>query len=283
MNPEKIPTTKIAAWVGRDRWARRAWFAAGPAVPPDLRPFAVTLLSLLACVSTPLLRATDAAPRVFMAGDSTMANKPADLPEYGWGQALPRFFSDPAMIHNHAVNGRSTKSFIDEGRWQKIVDELHAGDFVIIQFGHNDEKIEDAKRGTDPKTTFSDNLRRFIREVRAKEASPILATPVCRRSFRPPGKLRDTHGAYPDALRAVATEENVPLLDLQRATAQWLENVGDEPSKQFFMWIEPGKFEQLPQGAQDNTHFGESGAVHVAGLAVAQMREQKLPLAQWLK
>jgi lysophospholipase L1-like esterase len=147
-----------------------------------------------------------------MAGDSTMADKPADLPEYGWGQALPRFFKDPAMVHNHAVNGRSTKSFIDEGRWQKIIDELQAGDFVIIQFGHNDEKTEDPLRGTDPKTTFSDNLRRFIREVRAKHAEPILATPVARRKFDDAGKLQPTHKGYPDALRAVAAAERVPLL-----------------------------------------------------------------------
>jgi len=212
-----------------------------------------------------------------------MADKPADLPEYGWGQALPRFFKDPAMVHNHAVNGRSTKSFIDEGRWQKIVDELKAGDFVIIQFGHNDEKIEDPLRGTDPTTTFSENLRRFIKDVRAKQASPLLATPVARRKFDAAGKLQPTHKGYPDALRAVAAGEHVPLLDLENATSAWLQGIGDEPSKKFFMWIEPGKFEKLPEGKKDDTHFVEPGAVKVAELAVAQLREQKLPLAQWLK
>src|SRR5262245_17617833 len=118
-----------------------------------LASLAITLLASVVLADT---------PRLFMAGDSTMANKPADLPEYGWGQALPRFFADPAMVQNHAVNGRSTRSFIDEGRWQKIVDQLRAGDFVIIQFGHNDEKVANPKVGTDPKTTFSENLRRFI-------------------------------------------------------------------------------------------------------------------------
>src|SRR5271165_3464793 len=98
--------------------------------------------------------APNTVPQLYLAGDSTMADKPADLPEYGWGQALPRFFSNPAIVHNHAMNGRSTRSFIDEGRWQKIVDALQPGDFVIIQFGHNDEKIENPKVGTGVKTTF---------------------------------------------------------------------------------------------------------------------------------
>jgi lysophospholipase L1-like esterase len=227
--------------------------------------------------------AAESPPRLFLAGDSTMADKPADLPEYGWGQALPRFFADPAMIHNHAMNGRSTRSFIDEGRWQKIVDELRPGDWVIIQFGHNDEKIEDATRGTDPQTTFPENLRRFLRDVRAKQASPILATPVARRKFDAAGKLQPTHGAYPDAVRAVAVAEKVPLLDLEQATAAWLQATGDEPTKKFFMWIEPGEFAKIPQGSQDNTHFVEAGAVHVAELAVAEIREQNLPLARWLK
>ena len=241
------------------------------------------LLLALFVVSTALLRAADAAPLVYLAGDSTMAIKQLDLPERGWGMALNGLFKDAAMIQNHAVNGRSTRSFIDEGRWSRIVAALQPGDFVLIQFGHNDEKVEDPKRGTDPATTFRDNLRRFIREVRAKQASPILATPVARRKFDKDGKLQPTHGAYPDAIRTVAAEEKVPLLDLEHATSAWLTSVGDEPSKKFFMWIAPGAHPLIPGGRKDDTHFVEAGAVHVAGLAVAQMREQKLPLAEWLK
>src|SRR3954463_894378 len=125
-------------------------------------------------------RAAEAAPLVYLAGDSTMATKPLDLPERGWGMALHGLMKDPAMIQNHAVNGRSTRSFIEEGRWARLVAALQPGDFVLIQFGHNDEKVENPKVGTDPKTTFRDNLRRFIRETRAKQATPILATPVAR-------------------------------------------------------------------------------------------------------
>lgn len=240
------------------------------------------LLLALACLAAPFAFAAEP-PRVFLVGDSTMADKPLDLPERGWGMALPKFFSDPAMIRNHAVNGRSTRSFLDEGRWEKVLGELRAGDFVIIQFGHNDEKVEDPKRGTDPATTFRANLRRFVRETRAKGASPILATPVCRRKFDAAGKLTPTHGAYPDAARAVATEEKVPLLELEKATAQWLQGEGDEPTKKYFMWIDAGKFAKIPDGRKDDTHFVEAGATKVAALAVAQLRELKSPLVQWLK
>ena len=218
-----------------------------------------------------------------MAGDSTMANKPLDLPERGWGMALGSFFVEPSMVQNHAVNGRSSKSFIDEGRWEKIAAELRPGDFVIIQFSHNDEKKEDPKRYTDPATSFRDNLRRFVRETRAKGATPLLATPVARRKFNAAGKIVASHGAYPDATRAVAEEEKVPLLELERATTEWLERAGDEASKKFFMWIAPGIHPKLPEGRKDDTHFVEAGAVQVAAFAVAEIRAQQLPLVKWLK
>jgi lysophospholipase L1-like esterase len=222
-------------------------------------------------------------PRVFMIGDSTMANKPLDLPERGWGMALGGFLVDSTMVQNHAVNGRSTKSFIDEGRWEKVVAALQPGDFVIIQFAHNDEKKEDPKRYADPARSFRDNLRRFIREAREKHASPILATPACRRKFDAAGKLVDTHGAYPAAVRAVAKEENIPLLDLERATSSWLQKTGDVASRKFFMWLEPGAHPKIQDGRKDDTHFVEAGAAKVAELAIAELRVHKVALAKWLK
>jgi DNA sulfur modification protein DndE len=245
--------------------------------------FLVVLLATAAGAIAASAPAAPPAPRIFMAGDSTMANKPLDLPERGWGMALGACFVDPVEVHNHAMNGRSSKSFIDEGRWVKLTAELRAGDFVIIQFAHNDEKKEDPKRYTDPATSFRDNLRRFIAETRAKGATPILATPVCRRKFDAAGHLTPTHGAYPDALRAVAREEKTALLDLKAATAKWLQAAGDVPSRKFFMWIEPGAHPKIPDGRKDDTHFVEAGARAVAELAAAQMREQHLPLARWLK
>lgn len=239
------------------------------------------LASLL--VFAPLLIAAEAVPSVFMIGDSTMADKPIDLPERGWGMSFGEFFTDPTMIKNHAVNGRSTKSFIAEGRWQKVTDELKKGDFVIIQFGHNDEKTDKPEVGTDAATTFRDNLRRFVAETRGKGASPILATPVCRRKFDAAGKLIPTHGNYPDAVRAVAADEKVPLLDLKNASARWLQAEGDEPTKKYFMWIEAGQVPEIPGGKQDDTHFVARGAAKVAALAAEQICQQKLPLARWLK
>jgi lysophospholipase L1-like esterase len=241
------------------------------------------LPALFAVLAAVAFAAENPPPRIYMIGDSTMANKPLDLPERGWGMALGKFFVDPAMVHNHALNGRSTKSFIDEGRWDKVIAELRAGDFVIIQFAHNDEKKEDPARYTDPETTFRDNLRKFIRETRAKNATPILATPVCRRKFDASGKLVPTHGAYPDALRAVAKEEKTPLLELEKATAAWLQAAGDEPSRKFFMWIEPGVYPKISDGRKDDTHFVEAGANAVAEMAASEIRAQKLALAKWLK
>jgi DNA sulfur modification protein DndE len=239
-------------------------------------------LPLLALLSLLTFASAAAAPRVFLAGDSTMADKPLDLPERGWGMALGGFFQPEVTVRNHAMNGRSTKSFLDEGRWAKLTGELQAGDFVIIQFAHNDEK-KGTKSYADPAGAFRDNLRRFIAETRAKGATPILATPVCRRKFDAAGQLVDTHGAYPAAVRAVAAEEKVALLDLTTATAQWLQAAGDEPSRRFFMWIAPGTHPKIPDGRKDDTHFVAAGAEAVAGLAVAQIRAQQLPLAQWLK
>lgn len=246
-----------------------------------LKRFLCGMLLLSAVISA--CAAAQERPRIFMVGDSTMANKTEkEIPEWGWGMALGKFFVDPAMIRNHAKNGRSSKSFVDEGLWQKVLDELRAGDFVIIQFSHNDEK-SDAERHTDPATTFRDFLRKYIRETRARGASPILATPVARRKFNAAGELVETHGAYPDAIRAVAREEKVPLLDLQTATAKMLRDAGPEPSKKFFMWIEGGVYPNRPEAVHDDTHFVELGATRVAEQAARQMRELKLPLAKWLK
>ena len=244
-----------------------------------MKPLLPLLLILAACAPA----AAAELPRVFLAGDSTMADKPLDLPERGWGMALGPLLREGVAVRNHAMNGRSTKSFLDEGRWGKLAAELRQGDFVVIQFAHNDEKREDPKRYTDPATTFRDNLRRFVREARARGATPLLATPVCRRKFDGAGRLRDTHGDYPEAVRAVAREEQVPLIDLERATAAWLQREGDVPSRRFFMWLEPGAHPRIPEGRRDDTHFVAAGAEAVAALAVAAIREQNLPLAPWLR
>ena len=212
-----------------------------------------------------------------------MCNYAEKSPIRGWGMELGKYFTDPAMVSNQATSGRSTKSFINEGRWARLLADVRPGDFVIIEFGHNDEKVNLPKVGTDAATEFRDNLRRFIHDVRAKSATPILATPVSRRKFDAAGKLVPTHGAYPDATRSVAKEENVLLLDLERDTAAWLQAEGVEASKKFFVGLTPGAHPEKPGAAPDNTHFLQPGATHVAGLAVDEIRALKLPLVRWLK
>lgn len=236
---------------------------------------------LLACTALRLC----ATPHVHLAGDSTMADKERKMPnpEYGWGELLPRYFKDPAMIINYAQNGRSTKSFIDEGRWQKLVDALQPGDWVIIQFGHNDEKKEDPKRYADPRGAYQENLRRFVTDVRAKGANPILATSVARRKWDDAGKLVDTHGDYPETLRAVAAELKVPLLEMNKLTTALEEGHGVEGSKRLHLWIPAGVYERKPDGWEDNTHYCAYGAERVAALAVQEIIRLQLPLMEWLK
>tara|TARA_R110002050_G_scaffold114468_4_gene229936 strand:+ start:1046 stop:1789 length:744 start_codon:yes stop_codon:yes gene_type:complete len=211
---------------------------------------------------------------VYMVGDSTMSNKKAEVyPETGWGQVFDEFFDEQVTVHNHAVNGRSTKSFITEGRWQTVLDSLKQGDYVFIQFGHNDQKDQDSARYTDPYGTYSQNLEKYVRESRDKGATPILLTSIVRRKFDENGQLLDTHGDYPLAMRAVAKELDVGLIDLQKLTADLVQSMGDEPSKEVYLWTEPN--DRFPEGRQDDTHLRVVGAKKVAELVANEL--VKLP------
>ncbi len=223
-------------------------------------------------------------PRLFLIGDSTMADKPlVDNPERGWGQVLPMFFDRSVTIENHAKNGRSTKSFIKEGRWQIILDRLQKGDYVFIQFGHNDEKKEDSTRYADPQTDYRKNLLKFVQETRAKNANPVLLTPVSRRRFDNEGKAVETHHEYSEVVRTIAKEEQVPLIDLDAKSIAMIGQVGAEESKKLFVWVPAGKYKALPNGKQDNTHFTFAGAVKVAGLVVDGIKELHLPIEPLLR
>lgn len=211
---------------------------------------------------------------VYMVGDSTMSDKKAEVyPETGWGQVFDEFFDEQVTVHNHAVNGRSTKSFITEGRWQTVLDSLKQGDYVFIQFGHNDQKDQDSARYTDPYGTYSQNLEKYVRESRDKGATPILLTSIVRRKFDENGQLLDTHGDYPLAMRAVAKELDVGLIDLQKLTADLVQSMGDEPSKEVYLWTEPN--DRFPEGRQDDTHLRVVGAKKVAELVANEL--VKLP------
>jgi pectinesterase len=221
---------------------------------------------------------------IYLAGDSTMAQKlPEKRPETGWGEALAQFFREHSVrIDNRAKNGRSTRTFISEGLWQGIIDSLHQSDFVFIQFGHNDESKEKTDRYTPP-ADYRANLIRFINEARAKKATPVLLTPVMRRRFDESGAFFDTHGEYPDIVRAVAREYRVPLIDMHRTSELVLKRYGAEPSRKLFLQLKPGENPNYPNGIEDNTHFSPEGAKVMAQLVVDGIRELRLPLAKLLK
>ena len=223
-------------------------------------------------------------PVVYLVGDSTMANKPLeDNPERGWGQLFPQFFDEALTIENFAKNGRSTKSFIQEGLWQKVLDKLKPGDYVFIQFGHNDQKISDTNRYAEAHTTYKQNLIRYVNESRAKGANPVLLTPVNRRKFDNDGKFVDQHGDYPSVVREVAAQMDVPLIDLHKKSEKVFSELGEEKTKEIFLWIPPDKYKSLPNGKTDNTHFSETGAILVASLVVEGIKELDLPIISYLK
>jgi lysophospholipase L1-like esterase len=221
---------------------------------------------------------------VYLAGDSTMAPKLAEKrPETGWGEAFqPCFDAATVRIENRAKNGRSTRTFIEEGLWRAITDSLRAGDYVFIQFGHNDESKEKVDRYTPP-AAYQANLTRFVDDVRSRGATPVLLTPLMRRSFDSSGHVRDTHGEYPDLVRAVAAERGVSLLDLHHASAAVLERYGPDSSRALFLQVERGESPNYPEGVHDNTHFSPRGAVVMAGLAIDAMRRAHVPLVELMR
>lgn len=247
----------------------------------------MTRLATAAFLAGSLLGAPVAAPavNVYLIGDSTMADKPTPEvnPERGWGQLLPRFFDDHVAIHNAAVNGRSTKSFIDEGRWSAVLGQLRAGDYILIEFGHNDEKTEDTSRYAAPQTAYRRNLERFVTETRSKGARPILFTPIVRRKFDAHGALQDTHGEYPVVVRDVAARLRVPLVDLLALTDTLVRSAGPEDSKRLYVWVAPGTPGMYPEGRQDDTHLSVAGATAVAKLAARALRSTDAALGRFVK
>jgi DNA sulfur modification protein DndE len=240
------------------------------------------LILILFCLSG--FRSDESKIRIFLAGDSTMANKlPSDAPETGWGMEFQQFFNpDFVRIENHAVNGRSTKSFITEGRWTAITKSLKAGDYVFIQFGHNDSKDQDTSRYAAANTDYKKNLRRFVTETREKGAFPVLVTPVMRRKFGDDGKFQDTHGDYPQAVKAVASDLKVPLIDLHQTSKKLIETMGAEESKLLFLHLEGGFYKKFPKGIVDNTHFSVYGAKLISGLVAESVQKLNMDLGKYL-
>ncbi|WNQ09499.1 GDSL-type esterase/lipase family protein [Paenibacillus aurantius] len=230
------------------------------------------------------IRPSSSACTIFLAGDSTVTDQPADgYPYAGWGQMLPQFVKADAAVANYALSGRSSKSFIREGHLDAIWSRMKPWDYLLIQFGHNDQKYGE-ERYTEPFTTYKETLKIYLDGARERQAFPILVTPVERRFFEEDGTLRDTHGNYLTAVRELAEEEKVPLLDLAARSRELYERLGPEGSKSLFMWLAPGEFLNFPDGTEDNTHFQEQGAIQIAKLAADGLKELRIqPLNLYLK
>ena len=222
---------------------------------------------------------------IHLMGDSTMAEKDLSKgnPERGWGMMFQNFLDDGVKVINYAQNGRSTKSFIDRGLWGMVYNAVQPGDYVFIEFGHNDAKESDSTRYAAPWGAYQDNLRTFINGVREKGGNPVLLTPVARRWFKDVRLDRDCHGDYPAAMKEVAEQTGTPLLDVTTATLDWIEGLGDEASRPYFMHLEPGRYACAPEGKTDNTHTVASGARKVTEIICGLIKEQLPEIAEHLQ
>ena len=270
----------------------------------------VTFWSVLMVFALVFTAATkDKSTTIFVIGDSTAANKDTTggKVERGWAMMLQNCFDpDFIVVDNHAVNGRSSKSFIDEGRWGKVLEKIKPGDYVIIQFGHNDEKPQ-ADRHTEPGSTFDNNLARYVLDTREKGGIPVLMNSVVRRNFyvKAPEndddeKLRtstfkdgakmvegdsliDTHGLYRSVPILVAERTHCHFVDANQITHNLEQGLGREGSKKLHMWFLPGEEPSEPQGKQDNTHYNKYGAQVVANLLADALCEEIPLLSKYRK
>ena len=217
-------------------------------------------------------------PAIFIIGDSTVED---NIPPFrGWGWALPEYVREGVKVRNFARSGRSSRSFREEGLFEPVEKEMQAGDLLLIQFGHNDEK--DDERHTDPDTTFPEELWRYCEAALNKGAQPVLLTPVSRRFFVGGGSLLYTHGEYPRAIRRLAAEKNVPLCDLKQDSRELYISLGEEKTAALFVRLAPGEHPDFPDGHDDKTHFNAYGAKTMARLVAEEMR--RIPVcAAYLK
>jgi lysophospholipase L1-like esterase len=210
--------------------------------------------------------------KIFLAGDSTIAIKETKAyPETGWGMPFVQFWDSTVTIVNRAKNGRSTKTFLSEGLWKSIYNEAGEGDYVFIQFGHNDESVEKKERYATP-DTFKMLLTQFIRETREKKATPVLFTPVSRRRFDKEGNAMPTHEAYSALVREVVAEQKVLFVDLDEKSKELYQQFGATNSALLFLQLKPGEHPNYPDGKNDNTHFNELGARLIAQLVLKEIK-----------
>ncbi|PTQ95519.1 lysophospholipase L1-like esterase [Mucilaginibacter yixingensis] len=239
---------------------------------------------LLAATGLLALLAFSLPPRktkIYMIGDSTMClYGTRQFPITGWGMPFADYFDPTVTIDNRAKGGRSTRTFLEENRWQPIADSLQPGDYVIMQFGHNDEAKEPqfAARYT-PVPDYKTNLIKFITESRQKNAIPILVTPVSRRNFDKDGNAKETHVEYTQAVFDVGKQYQVPVIDLDAKSRALYQQLGPDRSKLLFMELDSAEHPNYPVGRHDNTHFNEYGARLMAEIVLNEIKAQHLALA----
>ncbi|MEY4331829.1 MAG: hypothetical protein RLZZ196_567 [Bacteroidota bacterium] len=216
---------------------------------------------------------TEKKKKIWLCGDSTIAIKQTTAyPETGWGMPFVYLWDSTIEVKNLAKNGRSTKTFINEGLWSQVTNEAAEGDFVYIQFGHNDESEEKKDRYTNPEE-FKSNLKKFINETKALKAIPILLTPVSRRKFDEAGMAQETHTIYSNLVKEVALSENALLIDLDTKSRELYQTFGKEKSTLLFLQLQPGEHPNYPDGKIDNTHFSELGARLIAQLVLKETQQ----------
>jgi lysophospholipase L1-like esterase len=238
----------------------------------------VKFLSILVCSLLLTLQQSKKKIRIWLIGDSTMSVKNVKAyPETGWGMPFVYFWDTTVTVENRAMNGRSTLTFMEENRWQPVVNDLQQGDYVLIQFGHNDEVP--TKKSYVPQKDFKKNLEKYINDTKDKKAIPVLITPVARRKFDSAGFIQETHPVYAQLVREVAKENNVYLVDLSVKSRQLFQQLGPEASVYLLNYLEPGVHPNYPNGKKDDTHFNELGARKIAELVLAEIRHLKLELA----
>lgn len=231
------------------------------------------------CVQTLEISKADDAITVYIAGDSTVTDQ-AKEPWAAWGQMLPRFFKQGVAIANHAESGESLKSFMGEHRLEKVLETIKAGDYLFIQFAHNDQKPGSSH--VDPFTTYRDTLKLYIDEARKRKAIPVLVTSMHRRNFDADGKIVNTLGDYPEAMRLLAKDENVPLIDLNAMSKTLFEAMGPDGTLKAFVHYPAGTFPGQEAELKDNTHFNAYGAYELAKCVVEGIKENKLGLTKYL-
>ena len=221
--------------------------------------------------------------KVYLIGDSTIANKEIKAyPETGWGMPFSYFFDSTITVDNRAKNGRSTHTFISENLWQPVANDLKEGDYVFIQFGHNDEAKEKTDRYTSPED-YKTNLTRFVTESRNKKAIPVLISPVSRRYFDSLGNIKETHKIYSALVEEVAKKYHVPFIDLDTQSRVLFQKFGAVTSKLLFMQLEVGEHPNYPEGRNDNTHFNELGARLIAEIVLTDIKKLDIGLANHIR